>query len=62
MIRLVVLGVLKEVMTSTMLMREEQLLETWVLPFLSRVVGEADRVVRVQAVQTVALFATKATG
>ena len=38
------------------------MLERCVLPFFSSVDGEVDRVVRVQAVQTVALFASKATG
>ena len=61
-IRLVVLGVLKEVVTSNIILWEEQLLERCVLPFLSSVETEVDRVVRLKAVQTVALFASKATG
>ena len=48
--------------TGNIVLWEEQLLERYVLPFLSSVEAEVDRVVRLQAVQTVALFASKATG
>jgi len=48
--------------TNNMVLWEDQLMERCVLPYLSKVDEESDRVVRVQAVQVVALFATKASG
>ena len=51
-IRLVVLGVLKEVVTSNMVLCEEQLLKRCRTPFLSSLEGEVDRL---------PFFATKAT-
>jgi len=61
-VRLKVLGVLKEVVTSNMVLWEEQLMERCVLPYLSSIDGEADRVVRLMGVQILAVFATKAMG
>jgi len=61
-IRLVVLEVLKDVVTSNMVLWEEQLLERCVLPFLSTIEGEGDRTIRLQGVQILAVFASKATG
>ena len=59
---MVFLEVLKEVVTSNMVLWEEHLLKRCVLSFLFSVEGEADRLVRVQAVQRVAFSATKTTG
>ena len=61
-IRLTMLRVLGEVVTSNMLLYEDQMLEKCVLPFLTLVEAEGDRVVRVQAVQLVAMLGTKASG
>ena len=61
-IRLKVLEVLKEVVTSNLILYEEELLEKGVLPYLSQVEREPDRVVRVKAVQLVAVFAVKSSG
>lgn len=61
-IRLVMLTVLSDVVSSNMLLYEDQMLEKCVLPFLTSVEAEADPVVRLQAVQQVAIFATKSSG
>ena len=61
-IRLVMLSVLGEVVTSNLLLWEDSLMERAVLPFLAGVETEADPVVRVQAVQLLATFATRSSG
>ena len=61
-IRLKVLEVLREVVTSNIILYEEELLEKGVLPFLSSVEKEQDLVVRVGAVRLIALFAVKSSG
>ena len=61
-IRLVMLTVLSDVVSANMLLYEDQMLEKCVLPFLTSVETEPDRVVRLQAVQQVAVFATKSSG
>ena len=61
-VRLVMMSVLSEVVTSNMLLWEDQLLEKSVLPFLSNIERESDRVVRVQSVQLVSTFASKSSG
>ena len=57
-IRLVSLGVLRDVVISNIVLWEEQLLERCALPFLSSVDTEVDRVVRLKAVQTISTFAS----
>ena len=61
-IRLNMLTVLSDVVTANMLLYEDQLIEKCVLPFLANVEMETDHVVRLQAVQQVAMFATKSSG
>ena len=61
-IRLVMLNVLSEVVSSNLLLWEDLMMEKCVLPYLTSVDREQDRVVRLQAVQLVATFASKSSG
>ena len=61
-VRLKVLEVLREVVTSNLILYEDELLEKGVLPFFLSVEREPDMVVRVQAVRLIALFAVKSSG
>ena len=56
------MDVLSQVVISNILRWEDQLLEKCVLPFFTNIEREQDRVVRVQSVQLVATFASKASG
>ena len=60
--RLRALKVLSEVTLANLVLHEERLLESCVLPHLANLEEETDRKVRVEAVELVARLAKKATG
>ena len=61
-VRLRALKVLSEVTLANLVLHEERLLESCVLPHLANLEEETDRKVRVEAVELVARLAKKATG
>ena len=61
-VRLRALKVLSEVTLANLVLHEDRLLESCVLPHLTGVEEEADRKVRVEAVELIARLAKKATG
>ena len=61
-VRLRALKVLSEVTLANLVLHEERLLESCVLPYLTAVEEETDRKVRVEAVELIARLAKKATG
>ena len=61
-VRLRALKVLSEVTLANLVLHEERLLESCVLPHFANLEEEKDRKVRVEAVELVARLAKKATG
>ena len=61
-VRLRALKVLSEVTLANLVLHEERLLESCVLPHLAKLEEETDRKVRVEAVELIARLAKKATG